>query len=83
VLADPPQATVRLLNSKTPYQPGVSLLPGDYQLEIALAGYEPARVPVRIANSDVTMPVSLKRIEQPANYRLTVQPNRRPPGCAC
>ncbi len=75
VLADPPQAAVRLLNSRTPYQPGVQLPPGDYQLEIALAGYETARVPTRIANSDVTLPVSLKKIEQPAAYRLTVQPD--------
>ncbi|MDS4039858.1 MAG: PEGA domain-containing protein, partial [Candidatus Competibacter sp.] len=75
VLADPPQASVRLLNSRTPYQPGVQLSPGDYQLEITSVGYEPARLSVRIANSDLMMPVNLKKIEQPATYRLTVQPN--------
>lgn len=75
VLADPPQSSVRLLNSKTPYQPGVQLPPGDYQLEITSTGYEPARLSVRIANSDLMMPINLKKIEQPATYRLTVQPN--------
>jgi len=75
VLADPPQATVRLLNSRTPYQAGVQLLPGEYQVEVTLEGYEPSRVPVRIANSDVMLPISLKKIEQPAAYRLTVQPD--------
>ncbi len=75
VLADPPQAVTRLLNSPISYQPGVQLPPGDYQIEIALAGYETARLPVRIVNSDITLPVSLKKIEQPATYRLTVQPD--------
>ena len=75
VLADPPQATVRLLNSRTPYRAGVQLPPGDYQVEITLAGYETVRAPVRIASSDVTLPASLKKIEQPAAYRLTVQPD--------
>jgi hypothetical protein len=75
VLVDPSQAAVRLLNSKTPYQPGVQLPPGDYQLEVTLAGYQPARMSVRIANSDILLPVGLKKIEQPAAYRLTVQPD--------
>ena len=74
VLADPPQATVRLLNSQTPYQAGVQLPPGEYQIEVALDGYESSRIPVRIASSDVMLPVSLKKIEQPPAYRLTVQP---------
>jgi hypothetical protein len=75
VLADPPQATVRLLNSRTPYQAGVQLPPGEYQIEVTLDGYELSRIPVRILNSDVTLPVGLKKIERPATYRLTVQPD--------
>jgi hypothetical protein len=76
VLADPPQATVRLLNSRTSYQPGVQLPPGDYPLEVVLAGYEPARLSARIADSDVTVPVTLVKLpepERPTLYRLTVQ----------
>ena len=75
VLTDPPQAAVQLLNSRTPYQPGMQLPPGEYQIEVALDGYESSRIPVRIANSDVMLPVKLKKIEQPATYRLTVQPD--------
>jgi len=75
VLPDPPRATVRLLNSRTPYQAGVQLPPGEYQIEVTLDGYEPSRIPVRIAGSDVTLPVGLKKIERPAAYRLTVQPD--------
>ncbi len=75
VLTDPPQAAARLLNSQTPYQPGMQLPPGEYQIEVALDGYESSRIPVRITNSDVMLPVKLKKIEQPATYRLTVQPD--------
>ncbi|MDG4556137.1 MAG: PEGA domain-containing protein, partial [Candidatus Contendobacter sp.] len=75
VLPDPPQATVRLLNSRTPYQAGVQLPPGEYQIEVTLDGYEPSRIPVRIASSDVMLPVGLKKIERPVAYRLTVQPD--------
>ena len=75
VLADPPQATVRLLNSRTPYQAGMQLPPGEYQIEVTLDGYASSRIPVRIANSDVLLPVSLNKIQQPVAYRLTVQPD--------
>ncbi|MDG4597383.1 MAG: PEGA domain-containing protein [Candidatus Contendobacter sp.] len=75
VLPDPPQAMVRLLNSRTPYQAGVRLPPGEYQIEVTLDGYEPSQIPVRIAGSDVTLPVGLKKIERPTAYRLTVQPD--------
>ncbi len=75
VLANPPQATVRLLNSQTPYQAGVQLPPGEYQIEVTLDGYESSRIPVRITSSDVMLPISLKKIEQPSTYRLTVQPD--------
>ena len=75
VLVDPPQAAVRLLNSRTPYQAGVQLPPGEYQIEVTLDGYESSRIAVRIVNSDVMLPASLKKIEQPPAYRLTVQPD--------
>ena len=76
VLADPPQAVTRLLNSPIAYQSGVQLPPGDYQIEVTLAGYETVRTSVRIANSDVTFPVRLTKTAPPPpkTYRLTVQP---------
>lgn len=76
VQADPPSAKVRLLNSKVAYQSGATLAPGDYTVEISQAGYETARVPVRIVDRDVTVPVALAKLPEPTRptgYRLTVQ----------
>ncbi|MFZ1861057.1 MAG: hypothetical protein WAV81_10405, partial [Candidatus Competibacter sp.] len=76
VQTDPPQATVRLLNAKTPYQPGVMLPPGNYTVAISQAGYEATQVAVPIFDSDVTVPVKLAKKPEPPKptmYRLTVQ----------
>ncbi|MCB1776818.1 MAG: PEGA domain-containing protein [Candidatus Competibacteraceae bacterium] len=78
VQTDPAQATIRLLNVKTPYQPGMELPPGEYTVEVSEDGYEPVKMPVKIINSDVTMPVKLVKQPEPAKptlYRLTVRPN--------
>ena len=81
VQPDPPNATVQLLNIKTPYQPGVQLPPGDYTVEIAQSDYETQRVKVKIVSSDVTVPVALMRKPvatappPPNQYRLTVHPD--------
>jgi len=84
VQPDPPNATVQLLNNKTPYQPGVQLPPGDYTVEIAQSDYESQRVKVKIVSSDVTVPVVLTRKPvvaapppppPPTQYRLTVHPD--------
>ena len=78
VQVEPSQATVRLLNSKTPYQPGVPLAPGSYKVEIRQAGYETAQVAVPIIDSDVTVPVKLVKKPEPpkaVQYRLTVAPD--------
>ena len=76
VQVDPPQAAVRLLNAKTPYQPGVMLPPGNYTVAISQAGYEATQVAVPIFDSDVTVPVKLAKKPEPpkpTTYRLTVQ----------
>lgn len=78
VQADPVQATTRLLNMKTPYQPGVQLPPGEYTVEVSEDGYEPMKVTVKIVRSDIIIPVKLTKLpepEKPAVYRLTVRPN--------
>lgn len=78
VQTDPPQATVRLANVKTPYRPGVELAPGSYTVEVSQSGYESQQVTVKIADSDVTMPVKLIKSPEPvkpAQYRLTVRPD--------
>ncbi len=75
VRSEPADARIRLLNSPTAYQPGVQLLPGDYQVEVARDGYATHMFPVRIVDSEVTVPVALIKQEpaRPAQYRLTVQ----------
>ena len=40
VNATPAHASVRFLNMKTPYSPGMSLKPDDYHIEISAAGYK-------------------------------------------
>ena len=76
VQTDPPQATVKLLNLKTPYQPGLALAPGRYTVEVSQAGYATQRLTVTLADSDVAVPVTLSKVPepvQPAQYRLTVR----------
>ena len=73
VRTDPPEARVRLLGIRTVYQPGVQLEPGSYTIEVSRTGYESVQVPVRIVDSDVTVPVTLVRTPEPSQYRLTVR----------
>ena len=78
VQTDPPQATVRLLDVKAPYRPGIELTPGRYTVEVSQSGYESQRVTVTIADSDVAIPVKLVKPPEPAQprpYRLTVRPD--------
>lgn len=78
VQTDPARATIRLLNLKTPYQPGVELPPGEYTVEVSADGYESLKTPFKIVNSDVTVPVKLVKLPEPQKptlYRLTVRPN--------
>jgi len=65
VRTDPAGANIRLLNSPTPYQPGVRLAPGNYEIEVAWEGYVMRKVPVRIVDSEVTVPVTLEKQSLP------------------
>ncbi len=76
VRADPPDARVRLLGTRAAYKSGVSLPPGSYTVEVSRSGYETRQVAVRVADSDVTVPVALVKQpapERPPQYRLTVR----------
>ncbi|MBL8253155.1 MAG: PEGA domain-containing protein, partial [Candidatus Competibacter sp.] len=78
VRADPPDARVRLRGTRTVYRPGVSLPQGSYTVEVSRSGYETQQLTVRIADSDVTVPVALVKqpeLAQPTRYRLTIRPN--------
>ncbi len=73
---DPADARVRLLGTSTAYRPGVALAPGSYTVEVSRSGYDAQRLTVRIADSDVTMPVALAKQPEPVKpteYRLTVR----------
>lgn len=77
VRPEPADAQIRLLGSSPAYQPGVALPPGDYEVEVTRDGYTPRKFPVRIVDSEVTVPVTLTPTpaSTPAQYRLTVQPD--------
>lgn len=76
VRPDPPDARIQLLGVSTPYQPGVALLPGDYQIEVVREGYVSRKLPVRIVDSEVSVPIVLEKVAPPPRqYRLTIQPD--------
>ncbi|MCB1825378.1 MAG: PEGA domain-containing protein, partial [Candidatus Competibacteraceae bacterium] len=75
VRPEPTDAQIRILNNPIPYRPGVQLVPGDYQIEVTRDGYTPRKLPVKIVGNEVSVPVTLTKLEapRPAQYRLTVQ----------
>ena len=78
VQPDPPSASVKLLGSKATYKPGMELAPGNYTVQVSNPGYEPQQATVEIKDSDVSLPLQLVKVPEPAKpaqYRLTVQPD--------
>ncbi|TVR58116.1 MAG: hypothetical protein EA420_17950, partial [Candidatus Competibacteraceae bacterium] len=67
---EPVDASVRLLDSPTPYQPGVRLAPGEYEVEVTREGYVARRESVRIEDRDITTTLTL----EPAKFGLTIRP---------
>jgi hypothetical protein len=70
VKTDPADASVRLLNSPKPYQPGIQLAPGDHDIEVARPGYVTRKGKLRISDRDVTVTLALEK----AKYGLTIRP---------
>ena len=70
VKTTPPSANVRLLRSTTPYQPGVRLPSGDYEIEVTQSGYASHKETAHIVDRDVTLEVTLEK----AKYGFTVRP---------
>ena len=70
IRTEPDNASVRLLNYPTPYQPGMRLPPGDYQVEATQPGYIARKEAVRISDRDMAVTVVLDK----ARYGLTVRP---------
>ena len=68
VKTEPVNAQVRLLNVSHPYQPGLQLPSGVYEIEVSHPGYVMQRIRVKIADNDVTLLMTLEK----ARYALTV-----------
>jgi len=68
VKTEPVNATVRLLNVGQPYQPGIRLPVGVYDVEVSHPGYVTRKVSARIIENDVTLLINLEK----ALYTLTV-----------
>jgi len=74
VRVDPVDAQIRLRGIRATYRPGVRLPPGNYTVEVSRSGYETKQVAVRIVDGDVTVPVTLIKQPELAQYRLLVRP---------
>lgn len=70
IRTEPADASVRLLDSPTPYQPGMRLAPGEYEVEATRQDYVARREAVRIADRDVTVTLAL----EPAKFALAIRP---------
>ena len=71
VSTTPKDSRVTVVSHPEPYQPGMLLPQGSYEVMVEREGYETQRHPVTISDRVVQMQVSLKRIE----YGLAVQVN--------
>lgn len=69
VKTEPAGATVRLLNGGQPYQVGIRLASGVYEVEVSHPGYVTQKANARLSDNDVNLLVSLeKRL-----YALTIE----------
>jgi mannose/fructose/N-acetylgalactosamine-specific phosphotransferase system component IIB len=61
VRATPADSRIRLLNTDTPYRPGVALPAGRYEVLVERDGYQAQRRSVMLEDRDVALPVALTR----------------------
>lgn len=62
VHAVPPASTIQLLNTEVPYQPGIELPVGRYDLLVTQDGYKPLRRWVTIGGGDVNLEITLEKL---------------------
>ncbi|MBF0401341.1 MAG: SEL1-like repeat protein [Magnetococcales bacterium] len=74
VQSDPADAHVQILNSKTPYQPGIPLSPGRYHLAIAKERFKTRQCWAEIVNQDLDLAVALQPVAAGDLHALTVKP---------
>ena len=68
VKTEPANATVRLLNVGQPYQAGIRLPTGAYEIEVSHPGYVTQKARAKMAQNDVTLLINLEK----ALYALMV-----------
>ena len=69
VKTEPANALVKLLNVNQPYQAGIRLPAGVYEIEVSHPGYVTRNASVKIAENDVNLMINLEK----ALYALTVE----------
>lgn len=62
---EPVSARVRILNIKEKYQPGISLLPDRYLVEVTAEGYHTYKEWIRMGTQDQAVDVSLRKVVIP------------------
>lgn len=70
----PPDAQVRLLNSRLPYRPGIRLMQGFYRVEVSKKGYQTEQRSVELSQEETTLEVVLTEQAWHTRSTLTVVP---------
>jgi len=69
IKTEPDGAAITLLNINQPYQPGIRLPSGVYEIEVSHPGYVPQKVNAKILQNDVNLLVHLEK----NRYALTIE----------
>ena len=73
VVTEPRNARVRILNIEEPYQAGMALGPGQYEVEVSVAGYETVRETIRHGTEATERRVELAAIP-PQPFTVVAEP---------
>ena len=65
IKVEPENATVRILNIRDRYYPGIKLLPGRYHIEVSDKGYDKEEQWLTLDNEDLNLKVSLRKTPAP------------------
>lgn len=65
VKVEPENASVRILNIRDKYYPGIKLLPGRYHIEVSNKGYDREQQWLTLENEDLNLKVSLRKTPVP------------------
>ena len=80
VVSEPSGARVRILNIEEPYQAGMPLGPGEYEVEVSAAGYAAVRETIRHGSEATEQRIVLAAIP-PQPFTVVSEPSLRGHGC--